>query len=315
MAIRTRRMAIERPEIESLAEPSGRADRRDCEPPLVAGVGVGGSREIRDATGHGDWDTPHEAQASPERPEVGRGDDCSAIKYDAFDDATNFLIDALQRLIAGLLLAATFPGVGAAMTIMALTSPGSALYRQRRVGRDGRMFTIYKIRTMAHDCEGSTGPVWARPGDPRATRFGRFLRRTHLDELPQFWNVLVGDMSLIGPRPERPEIMQEILKEVPSYLFRTTANPGITGLAQVVQGPDEDMETVRRKLDCDRYYILRRGWSLNCRIVLATPFRMIGLPTSVLIPLFGLPSPEDCRRFLEGLEEGEPEPNDHPEGR
>lgn len=208
----------------------------------------------------------------------------------------------LRSLVAGLLLGLTLPLVLAAMAVTALTSRGPALYTQWRVGRGGRPFRIYKIRTMIHDSERACGPRWASPDDPRVTWFGRFLRRTHLDEIPQFWNIIRGEMSLVGPRPERPEIQVEILSEIPSYILRTTVTPGLTGLAQLLQGPDVDLETVRRKLDCDRYYIEHRGWALDGKILLATPLRMIGLPSRVLVSLFRLPSLEDCRRGVSGPE-------------
>lgn len=111
---------------------------------------------------------------------------------------------------------------------------------------------------MTHDCETDSGPRWASPGDPRVIRFGRFLRRTHLDELPQLWNVLRGDMNFVGPRPERPEIVDRILSEIPSYVARTTIRPGLTGLAQIIQDSDVNMDSVRTKLVYDRYYMLRR---------------------------------------------------------
>jgi len=220
-----------------------------------------------------------------------------------------------RAVLAGILLGLTLPVIMVAMTITILTSGGPALYTQWRVGRGGRRFKIYKIRTMIHDCEGTSGPRWASPDDPRVTRVGRFLRRTHLDELPQFWNVIRGDMSFVGPRPERPEIVEEIAIEIPSYVLRTAIDPGITGLAQILLGPDVDLDSVRRKLDCDRYYmVMRRGSPLNRRILLATPFRMIGLSSSVLISLFQLPSPEDCRRLVAGLEEADREASDRPGG-
>ena len=144
-----------------------------------------------------------------------------------------------------------------AMALVKLTSRGPAIYRQVRAGLGGRPFTIYKIRTMAHDCEARTGPVWATADDPRVTPLGRFLRRSHLDELPQLWNVLRGEMSLVGPRPERPEFVAQLQRAIPDYRRRLQVPPGVTGLAQVQLPPDTDLAGVRRKLVYDLYYIRR----------------------------------------------------------
>lgn len=225
-------------------------------------------------------------------------------------DICRSLSTAPERVLAGILLGLALPLIVALMTITTLTSRGPALYTQWRVGRDGRRFRIYKIRTMVHDCERYSGPRWASPDDDRVTGIGRFLRRTHLDELPQLWNIVLGDMSFIGPRPERPEIIDQIVREIPSYVLRTAIEPGITGLAQIILGPDVDMSGVRRKLDCDRYYMTRRGFGLNCKILLATPFKMIGLPASVLVFVFRLPSLEDCQQFVGGLEQSNPRMDD-----
>ena len=142
---------------------------------------------------------------------------------------------------------------------MRLTSPGPAIYTQKRLGKDGVPFTIYKLRTMRHDCERATGPRWAARRDSRVTPVGRVLRALHLDELPQFWNVLRGDMSLVGPRPERPEIAAVLTQSIPDYPLRLAVRPGLTGLAQVQFPADTDLESVRRKLDADLRYIDRRG--------------------------------------------------------
>jgi lipopolysaccharide/colanic/teichoic acid biosynthesis glycosyltransferase len=160
--------------------------------------------------------------------------------------------------------------------LVAVTSRGPVGYAQLRVGRGGRPFRMYKLRTMVHGCEASTGPVWAVPDDPRSTPVGRWLRDTHLDELPQLWNVVRGHMSLIGPRPERPEIAAEIERAIPEFRQRLRVRPGITGLAQMRLPADSDLDTVRRKLDHDLYYIEHLGPSLDARIALSTPLRLAG---------------------------------------
>lgn len=160
--------------------------------------------------------------------------------------------------------------------LVKLTSRGPAFYLQERVGKDGRVFKIIKLRTMVADAEAATGPVWAKENDPRETRLGRFLRRTHLDELPQFWNVLKGDMSLIGPRPERPVFVEKFRQEIPGYTIRLSVRPGITGWAQINHPYDRTLDDVRRKLDYDREYIRMMGWGIDLRIMAATAARMLG---------------------------------------
>jgi len=141
---------------------------------------------------------------------------------------------------------------------------------QTRLGRGGRYYRICKLRTMRHDCEARTGAVWSVPGDVRVTPIGRVLRDTHLDELPQLLNVLCGQMALIGPRPERPEIVCRIEREVPDYRQRLRVRPGVTGLAQMRVPADVDVAGVRRKLAHDLYYIRRMSLVLDLRIAAAT---------------------------------------------
>jgi len=156
--------------------------------------------------------------------------------------------------LAALLIAA--PAVASAALAIRLTSRGPVLYRQERVGWNGRVFTIYKLRTMIDDAESATGPTLACPGDPRITRLGRFLRATKLDEVPQFYNVLRGDMSVIGPRPERPCFVAAFSRSAPEYLHRHAVRPGITGLAQVHGGYRTPFD---EKLQYDLAYIA--GWT------------------------------------------------------
>jgi len=172
--------------------------------------------------------------------------------------------------------------------VIKLDSPGPVFYSQDRVGQNrrrrargaegqdrrkvqhpGRPFRIHKLRTMRNDAEAS-GPQWAQKGDARVTRVGRFLRKTRLDELPQFWNILKGDMSLIGPRPERLWFIRQLEAEVPNYHDRLLVKPGVTGLAQVRNGYDESLDSVRRKVELDRQYIRRCGPLAEAGILLET---------------------------------------------
>src|SRR5262249_52271591 len=134
-----------------------------------------------------------------------------------------------------------------------------------------------------------TGAQWSTPGDRRITPLGQFLRRTHLDELPQLWNVLRGDMSLVGPRPERPEFIPQLEKAVPHYRARLQVRPGVTGLAQVQLPPDTDLTSVRRKLAYDLYYIRHRSFWIDVRIIACTALHMVGISYERLAALFQMP--------------------------
>jgi len=154
--------------------------------------------------------------------------------------------------------------------VIKLTSPGPAFFKQVRVGESGKLFEIIKLRTMTVDAEKATGPVWARKRDSRITRLGLFLRKTHIDEFPQLINVLRGEMSLIGPRPERPFFVNRFRREIPNYEQRLAVKPGITGLAQVRYKYDESLADVRNKLTYDLVYVKRMSWALDARILLWT---------------------------------------------
>ena len=152
-----------------------------------------------------------------------------------------------------------------------LTSPGPAFYAQRRVGRDGRLFTVRKLRSMCADAERDTGPVWAKAGgDARVTRLGRLMRRTRLDELPQFWNILVGNMSLVGPRPERPEFVQSLVQQIPFYGQRHVVKPGLTGWAQVRYTYGATVEDAIEKLQYDLFYIKNMSVGLDVFVMFET---------------------------------------------
>lgn len=192
------------------------------------------------------------------------------------------------------------------IVLVKLTSGGPALYSQVRVGQNRRRFMIYKVRTMSHDCERLSGPKWSTSDDPRVTAVGRVLRRTHLDELPQLWNILRGDMSLIGPRPERPEFVGELEKVLPRYARRLDVPPGLTGLAQVNLPPDVDQESVRRKLAFDLHYAERIGPWLDLRILLGTGLMFLGVRSVTLVRLLDL-RPGQLALVAEGAPQWGPE--------
>ena len=160
------------------------------------------------------------------------------------------------------------------MTICAmlikLFSSGPIFYRQDRCGKDGKVFRMYKLRTMSPDAESETGPVWADDDDPRVVPCCRWMRRSHVDELPQIVNVLLGQMSLVGPRPERPDILADLTRSYPKTPQRLAVLPGITGLAQIRWKYDNVRESFNHKLKIDLEYIQKRSWMYDLYIILAT---------------------------------------------
>jgi len=183
-----------------------------------------------------------------------------------------FLISArlasLVISIVGLLL--SLPLLPFIILAIKFGSPGRVLYWQNRVGRDDKVFRCYKFRTMRSDAEADTGPTWAEDDDPRVTPVGRFLRKTRIDEIPQLLNVLKGDMSLVGPRPERPEFVAALNKEIPYYHLRHSVRPGITGWAQILYKYGSSIEDAKEKLRYDLYYIKNSSVGLDLLIVLNT---------------------------------------------
>jgi lipopolysaccharide/colanic/teichoic acid biosynthesis glycosyltransferase len=174
--------------------------------------------------------------------------------------------------------------------LVKLLSRGPAFYSQLRVGLHGQVFRLYKIRTMIHNCERESGVRWATANDVRVTPIGRFLRRTYLDELPQLWNVLKGDMSLVGPRPERPEFTPILEQAISHYSRRLAVRPGMTGLAQVELPADSDIESVRRKLIYDLYYIEHMSMCLDMKLMLSTTLKILHLPLRISVKLLRIPS-------------------------
>jgi sugar transferase (PEP-CTERM system associated) len=168
----------------------------------------------------------------------------------------------------GLILVA--PLMAIAAVAMKCTSPGPLFYHQRRVGKDGSVFTIHKLRSMRIDAEQGTGAVWSAEGDPRVTRIGRFLRRTRFDEVPQLWNVLKGDMSFVGPRPERPEFVSQLTEQIPFYGQRHVVRPGLTGWAQVRHSYGSTMDDALQKLQYELFYIKHMSIAFDLFIMLST---------------------------------------------
>lgn len=196
----------------------------------------------------------------------------------------------LDFVLGLVLLVVTAPVTIVAAILVKLTSRGPAFYRQVRLGQDGQSYSIYKLRTMVDNAEAGTGPVWCRGNDPRITRVGAILRSTHIDEFPQLLNVLRGEMSLIGPRPERPEIAMTLECSVRFYGERLRVKPGITGLAQVRLPADTDIESVRRKLVHDLYYVNRCNLWLDLQILVATGWQLVSDLSGRVVRRLSLPA-------------------------
>ncbi len=184
--------------------------------------------------------------------------DEAGIPLLAFNQAPTGSSDRAVKRILDIIGAFAFLVVGAPLylflaVLVRLSGPGPIFFSQERIGADGRRFNIYKFRTMRTDAEAATGPVWAKENDPRTTKIGKWLRKTSLDELPQFWNVLKGEMSLVGPRPERPEFVDQFKKEIPKYMLRHKMKSGITGWAQV--NGWRGNTSLNERIKHDLYYI------------------------------------------------------------
>ncbi len=177
------------------------------------------------------------------------------------------VVDIVLGAIALLLAAPLLLLCGA---LIMLSDGHPVIFTQIRLGKNGRPFRMYKLRTMYKNAEAQSGAVWASKTDPRVIRLCRWMRRSHVDELPQIINVVRGDMSLVGPRPERPEIFAELEKAYPEVGRRLLVRPGITGLAQVRNGYDTSVEAFRNKLEADLEYISKQNWSTEIRIMAAT---------------------------------------------
>lgn len=183
--------------------------------------------------------------------------------FEKFKRVSDIVLSVLGLVIAApiMLIAAFF---------IKLSSSGPVIYRQNRVGKQGRIFRIYKLRTMRLDAEKGTGAVWAKKDDPRITSVGRLLRKSHIDEIPQLINVLKGEMSIVGPRPERPELVRDLKNAIIDYEKRLLVKPGITGLAQVWHKYDETLVDVKKKIKYDLLYIRKMCLLVDLRIMANT---------------------------------------------
>lgn len=181
----------------------------------------------------------------------------------------------IDIIISLFVLILFFPVWLAICVIIRIDSPGPVFYKQKRIGKNRREYEVFKFRSMIHGAEQKTGPKWAEKGDPRITRFGRFLRKTGLDEIPQFLNVLIGDMSIVGPRPEREHFVNDLERSIQFYSRRLIIKPGITGWAQIKYKYDETIDDVREKLRYDLYYIENMSVLLDLKIIIQT--LLIGL--------------------------------------
>jgi sugar transferase (PEP-CTERM system associated) len=184
--------------------------------------------------------------------------------------ASMFYQTVTNVILAAIGIVAATPIVLLTALAVRLTSAGPVLYRQVRVGMNGTLFTLYKFRSMRADAEAETGAVWASKDDPRVTPLGRIIRKLRIDEIPQLFNVLKGEMSMVGPRPERPEMVKSLSEKIPYYGHRHCVRPGITGWAQVNYKYGDTLEDVIRKLEYDLYYIKNMSLSLDSYIIFLT---------------------------------------------
>ncbi|MFM7159172.1 MAG: sugar transferase [Planctomycetaceae bacterium] len=216
----------------------------------------------------------------------------------------------LDLVLSLVLLVLALPIMAVAAALVRCSSSGPAIYRQIRLGLGGRPFVIFKLRTMVDGAEKATGPVWSSGvgRDQRITPLGSFLRNTHVDELPQLFNVLMGQMSLVGPRPERPEFVEPLLDQLPGYAHRLRVLPGVTGLAQIKLPPDSSLDSVRLKLVYDLFYVTHQNLRTDLKLIVLTAWKVID---AVIRSLARLPSAEviEGDSSVEDLMRKQPEGN------
>jgi len=194
----------------------------------------------------------------------------------------------VERGIAVCLMLIASPLFLVIAALVWLSSRGNVFYTQTRLGLHGRTFQILKFRSMKQNAEAKTGAVWCTKGDSRVTVVGKLLRFSHLDELPQLWNIARGEMSFVGPRPERPEIAIKLEKHIPRYWDRLSVFPGVTGLAQINLDADESIDSVKRKFELDIEYVYSASPLLDLQISVVTVLKMAGVPKQYATQLFAL---------------------------
>ena len=233
-----------------------------------------GARAIMSATV-----TPTRVRDVLRRSPVAVSERVSASTVDAADRSRQYLElrTCIDQAVGALFLIVAAPLLLAIAALVRLTSSGPVIYTQVRSGRDGLPFVIYKFRSMTVDAERHTGAAWSGMHDPRVTRIGAWLRWSHLDELPQLFNIARGDMTLIGPRPERPEIVAKLIAQIPGYEKRLAMAPGLTGLAQVSLPADTGLSSVRRKLILDVQYLQSASLAMDVHILLCTGLLVFGV--------------------------------------
>jgi exopolysaccharide biosynthesis polyprenyl glycosylphosphotransferase len=198
------------------------------------------------------------------------------LRQAPLDGWYGFVKRIIDVVFSSLFLIATSPVFIITPIAIKINSKGPIFYLQKRVGKDEKIFNIVKFRSMFQNAEEKTGPVWAEgKSDSRVTRIGRFLRVTHLDEIPQLLNVLRNDMSLVGPRPERPIFVKKLKDQVDGYILRHAVKPGLTGVAQLEHRPDSSIEDVKIKLKYDRYYMENASFKLDFILIARTIFTLI----------------------------------------
>ena len=203
--------------------------------------------------------------------------------------------------VALLLSLIALPIIAVAWVLVRATSPGPGFYKQVRLGLDGKPFTIYKLRTMWVNAEAATGAVWAARNDKRITPVGRILRKTYIDELPQLLNVLRGDMSLVGPHPERPEIVAELENRIDGYVYRLYVKPGLTGLALLNYGSDTDLNDVRSKLALDFEYIESSSFGFDMRAIVCSVLKAALICRPAVLGFFRLRRVAEQSRWVTSL--------------
>lgn len=229
--------------------------------------------------------TPMNPVPTPPPPSRVRKQSGQLVPRETFEDkswVSPVVYQKFKRLfdLVGALTLSIFlvPIIAIVAVLVRLTSRGPAFYTQTRLGQFGQPFVIYKIRTMYNKCEATSGVRWSTKGDRRVTPLGKILRKLHIDEFPQLLNIIKGEMSLVGPRPERPEFFPILNQTVPNYPLRLIVKPGVTGLAQAYLPPDESLDTVRRKQIYDLHYIQTFSLLLDLRLIIMTAIQAAGVP-------------------------------------